>query len=153
MNAEPLLRRATTADADPVADVYLRARHHSAPDILPLAHPDDQVRDWIRALLTEQEVWLALADDDTLLGLMVLDGDWVDERYLDPTHTGNGIGTRLLNLAKQQRPDGLQLWTFESNVRAQRFYERRGFTVAERTDGGGNEEHAPDLRYVWHPSQ
>jgi len=43
------------------------------------------------------------------------------------------------------------LWTFVSNVRAQRFYERHGFTVAERTDGSGNEEKAPDLRYVWRP--
>jgi hypothetical protein len=37
VNAEPLLRRATDADADAVADVYLRARHHAVPDIPPLA--------------------------------------------------------------------------------------------------------------------
>lgn len=153
MNDEPLLRRATDADAAPVADVYLRARHHAVPDIPPLAHPDDGVRDWIRGVLSEQEVWLALSADGAFLGLMVLDGDWLDQLYLDPAHTGNGIGTRLLDLAKQRRPEGLQLWTFESNIRAQRFYERHGFTVAERTDGSGNEEHAPDLRYVWRAGQ
>ena len=36
-----------------------------------------------------------------------------------------------------------------SNERAQRFYERNGFREVERTDGSGNEEHAPAIQYVW----
>ena len=103
-------------------------------------------------VLDEQEAWLAVADDGTLLGLMVLDGDWVEQLYMDPARTGRGLGTRFVELAKQRKPGGLQLWTFVSNVRAQWFYERHGFTVEERTDGSGNEEKAPDLRYVWRPS-
>jgi hypothetical protein len=55
---------------------------------------------------------------------------------------------RFVELAKRRRPGGLQLWTFVSNVRAQRFYRRHGFTVEERTAGSSNEEKAPDLRYV-----
>jgi hypothetical protein len=39
----------------------------------------------------------------------------------------------------------------DSNVRAQQFYERHGFIVQERTNGSGNQERAPDLRYVWLP--
>jgi GNAT superfamily N-acetyltransferase len=132
-----------------VADVYLRARHHAVPDIPPLVHADDEVRDWIGGVLRDQEVWLAWAGDGGLLALMVLDGDWIEQLYVDPPRTGNGLGARLLDLAKRQRPEGLQLWTFESNTRARRFYERHGFAVAERTDGSGNEERAPDLRYVW----
>jgi len=90
--------------------------------------------------------------DLLIIGLMVLAEGWLEQLYLDPAETGNGLGARLLDLAKQRRPGGLQLWTFESNVRARRFYERHGFTVEERTDGSGNEEHAPDLRYVWRSS-
>jgi GNAT superfamily N-acetyltransferase len=152
MNAEPQLRRGTGADADVAAEVYLRARHHAVPEIPPLAHPDDEVRHWMHRVLDEQEAWLAVADDGTLLGLMVLDGDWVEQLYMDPAWTGRGLGTRFVELAKQRRPGGLQLWTFVSNVRAQRFYERHGFAVEERTDGSGNEEKAPDLRYAWRPS-
>jgi GNAT superfamily N-acetyltransferase len=144
-----LLRQGTDADAEAVADLYLRARHHAEPQIPPMVHPEDEVRDWIRGALEEQEVWLACTGDGTLLGLMMLDGDWIEQLYVDPDRTGNGFGARLLDLAKQRRPDGLQLWTFESNTGARRFYERHGFAVAERTDGSGNEEHAPDLRYVW----
>jgi GNAT superfamily N-acetyltransferase len=106
----------------------------------------------MRGVLDNQEVWLAFADHGALLGLLVLDGDWVEQLYIDPAWTGRGLGTHLLELGKQRRPGGLQLWTFVSNVRAQRFDERNGFAVEERTDGSGNEEHAPDLRYVWRPS-
>lgn len=149
MNPQPQLRRGTSADAKSAAKVYLRARRHAVPEIPPLVHSEDEVGRWMQRVLDEQETWLAVADDGRLLGLMVLDGDWVEQLYLDPDWTGRGLGTRFVELAKQRRPDGLQLWTFESNVRAQRFYERHGFSAEERTDGSGNEEQAPDLKYVW----
>ena len=44
---------------------------------------------------------------------------------------------------------GLQLWTFQVNEAARRFYERQGFVAAESTDGSGNEERSPDVRYTW----
>jgi GNAT superfamily N-acetyltransferase len=145
------LRRGTGADADDAAELYLRARHRAVPQIPPLVHSDDDVRQWMRGVLAEREVWLACASGGALLGLMVLDGGWLDQLYLDPGWTGRGLGARLVELAKQRRPDGLQLWTFDSNVRAQRFYERHGFTAEERTDGSGNEERSPDVRYAWRP--
>jgi ribosomal protein S18 acetylase RimI-like enzyme len=66
-----------------------------------------------------------------------------------PGWTGRGLGSRLVELAKARRPTGLQLWTFTANIRAQRFYERHGFVLAETTSGSGNEEQAPDSRFVW----
>ena len=83
-----------------------------------------------------------------LVGLLVLDGDWVDQLYVEPALTGRGIGTKLLVLAKRERSGGLRLRTFASNLGAQRFYERHGFAEADRTDGD-NEEGAPDILYVW----
>jgi GNAT superfamily N-acetyltransferase len=55
-------------------------------------------------------------------------------------------------VAKEQRPAGLELWTFQVNESARRFYERHGFTEVEHTDGAGNEEREPDVRYAWRPS-
>jgi ribosomal protein S18 acetylase RimI-like enzyme len=63
--------------------------------------------------------------------------------------TGCGIGGALLGFAKRERPHGLRLWTFASNQRAQRFYERHGFVATRRTDGRSNEEGEPDSLYVW----
>ena len=94
------------ADANLAAEVYLRAPRHAVPEIPPLAHPDDEVRQWMHRVLDEQEAWLAVADDGTLLGLMVLDSDWVEQLYMDPVWTGRGLGTRFVELAKQRRPGG-----------------------------------------------
>ena len=82
-----------------------------------------------------------------VLGILVLDGEWVDQLYVDPDLTGRGIGADLLAVAKRERPDGLRLWTFASNTGAQRFYERHGFIAVRRTDGRDNEERAPDILY------
>jgi len=45
-------------------------------------------------------------------------------------------------------PAGCRLWAFQRNQRARVFYEHRGFVAAEFTDGAGNEEREPDMRYV-----
>jgi GNAT superfamily N-acetyltransferase len=84
-----------------------------------------------------------------VVGILVLDGQWLDQLYVEPTLTGHGIGRGLVELAKRERPQGLQLWTFESNAGARRFYERLGFVEQRRTDGRDNEEGAPDMLYLW----
>jgi putative acetyltransferase len=38
---------------------------------------------------------------------------------------------------------------FQANERARRFYEKRGCVPVEFTDGSGNEEKTPDVRYRW----
>jgi GNAT superfamily N-acetyltransferase len=144
---ELTLRRGTDSDAGPLAELYLRARRAAVPIIPMTAHTDDEVRAWIAELVIPRtEVWVA--ESDGLVGLLVLDDDWVDQLYVDPERTGQGIGTRLIELAKHRRPGGLRLWTFESNTGAQRFYERHHFTATDRTEGD-NEEGAPDILYVW----
>ncbi|MGC7101991.1 GNAT family N-acetyltransferase [Amycolatopsis lurida] len=54
-------------------------------------------------------------------------------------------------LAKQQRPDGLELRTFQVNEPALRFYRRHGFTEVVWSDGSDNEESEPDVKLIWSP--
>ena len=143
------IRAASAADAPAVAELLLRARRAAVPAIPPLVHDDDDVRRWTgEVLLASREVWLADEQDGTLVGVLALAGDQVDQLYLEPTHTGRGIGALLLEHAKTRRPDGLDLWAFQSNTGARRFYERHGFVAVATTDGD-NEEGAPDVRYRW----
>ena len=68
-----------------------------------------------------------------------------------PDAQSRGAGTALLERVKAERPDGFELWVFQRNDGALRFYERHGLRLVERTDGSGNEEREPDARYEWVP--
>jgi len=146
---DPATRRAGPDDAQAVADLLIRARR-AAPAITAAVHSDAEIHQWIATVvLAEREVWLLEEAGGGPLAVLVLDGGWVDQLYVEPASTGGGLGSHLIALANSRRPDGLQLWTFATNTGAQRFYLRHGFTVAETTDGSGNEEKAPDVRFVW----
>jgi GNAT superfamily N-acetyltransferase len=146
-------RRAGPKDALAVADVLIRSRAAAAGAIPPAVHSDAEVREWVSSVVVpEREVWLMADNSGQPLAVLVLDDGWIDQLYVQHACTGRGLGSQLVELAKSRRPQGLQLWTFASNTGAQRFYLRHGFTVAEATDGSGNEEKAPDIRFVWTPA-
>ena len=145
-----VIRRATAADASATADVYLRSFAAALPTVVR-PRSDDEVRAYIRdVVVPARETWVADAEG-RVVGLMVLAEGLLSQPYLDPDWRGRGIGDRFVALAKERSPQGLSLWTFLVNKPAHRFYERHGFVEAERTDGSGNEEREPDVRYVWRP--
>ncbi|MFE7750940.1 GNAT family N-acetyltransferase [Streptomyces sp. NPDC057428] len=151
-SADLVFRRADDSDAAGIADVWLRSFTAALPTVRR-AHGDDEVRDWFSHVVVPQyETWVAVADV-SVVGLLVLDGEELEQLYLNPSWRGRGIGDRFMDLAKQQRPDGLGLWTFQVNGPARRFYERHGFIAVEHTDGLRNEEHEPDVRYSWKPQE
>lgn len=92
-------------------------------------------------------MWVA-EDQANVIGMMSVGDGWIDQLYVDPSHFGRGTGSKLLAFAKRLHPEGLDLWTFQSNVRARRFYEANGFRPVEETSGD-NEEGAPDVHYRW----
>ncbi|GAA4919823.1 GNAT family N-acetyltransferase [Streptomonospora salina] len=144
------VRRAVGTDAAAVAGGWLRSFAAALPTV-DRAHTDEQVRSWIREIVVPgQETWAATVAG-SVVAMMVLDGQDLAQLYLDPRWQGRGIGGRLVRLAQQRRPAGLALWTFQVNESARRFYERHGFVAAERTDGRGNAEREPDIRYSWRP--
>lgn len=145
-----VVRRAAPADASDISGVWLRSFAAALPSVTR-PHSEQRVHAWIRDIvLPTQETWVATVEE-TVVGMMVIEGGDIDQLYLDPDHRGCGIGDRLLDLAKSRRPGGLSLWTFQVNGPARRFYERHGFVPVEKTDGRGNEENEPDVRYSWHP--
>ena len=165
--ADMHIRPAVDADAPAIATVLLRARSAAvAVGAMPAAvHPaSDMLRHVREDLLARREVWVAeaaiasapdtaapAADAAEVVAVMSLDEEWLDDLYVAPEHAGHGVGSALLQLAKALRPNGFDLWVFEVNAPARRFYERHGLVQLERTDGSGNDERAPDCRYGWRP--
>ena len=112
-------------------------------------HADAEVERWFaEQVMPSRDVWVAEQDGECV-GVLVLDEAWLDHLYVLPDRCGQGIGSLLLEAARALRPGGFDLWVFESNTGAQRFYERHGLVVVERTDGSANAERAPDVRYRW----
>lgn len=129
----------------------LYERSFATLDYLPRLHTLAEYEAFMSRHIRADDVWV-WEEDGAILGFMVLRPDELFLLYLEPTATGRGIGTRLLEHAKRERPDGFTLWTFQQNGGARRFYERHGLEAVELTDGSGNEERTPDVRYAWKPS-
>ena len=148
--ADFTIRRAGSGDGAALGDVWLASWR--ATFDFPPSHPDDDVRRWIATeLLSSRETWVATDPDGRVVAMMALSDTMIDQLYVVPDRIGMGIGRRLIDLAKDRRPDGIDLYCFVANGRARRFYEDHGFVEVARGDGSGNSEGQPDIRYAWRP--
>ena len=145
------IRRANPDDADAAAAVFTASRRDAGAAIPPSVHMPEEDRWFVgEVLIGERETWIAV-EGERVLGLLTLHDDFVDQLYIASSAQRSGLGARFIELAKQLRPEGLQLWAFVTNEPAQAFYAKHGFVEAERTDGSSNEERSPDIRFVWGP--
>ena len=143
------LRPATPEDAAEIA-LLLRRTLSAALPYLPVLHTPEEDRAFIAGhVLPTCTVWVAVSD--RIVGFIAFRKGWIDHLYVDVGHHGRGIGSALLEKALAAEA-ALQLWAFQRNTEALRFYQRRGFRIAERTDGAGNEEREPDARLAWRRS-
>ena len=143
----PVIRHATQDDVHAIAELYERA--FATLTFLPVLHTIDEHRAWFARVLVDKEVWVW--DEDGVRGFSALGNGQLMYLYLDVGWTGRGIGSTLLDHAKERMPGGFSLWTFQANEGARRFYERHGLRPAELGAGSGNEEGMPDVRYEWRP--
>jgi GNAT superfamily N-acetyltransferase len=142
------LRLAGISDAGAIAGVHIVARREAMP-WLPVLHTDAETRDWVTTIvLPNQEVWVAEIDGQ-VAGYAARDAAELNALYVLPGYQGRGVGSALLDRAKDRSPGELWLWTFQRNAPARRFYERHGFAAIALTNGAGNEEREPDVRYRW----
>ncbi len=147
-----LLRPATPADAEAVAEVYLASRKAYIA-FAPLAHTNDHVRQWIAGLLIPSGAVTLAMNGAQVVGMMATSQQeghgWIDHLYVAPAFVGAGIGASLLAHAKAGLGSPLRLYTFQANAGARRFYERHGFKAIAFSDGQDNEEKCPDVLYQW----
>jgi GNAT superfamily N-acetyltransferase len=136
---------------DAAAVVHRAAFDQVLPWLTGLHTPEEDRQFFRTRLFRACEVWGA-ADGKELAGIIAFREGWIDQLYVLPTAQRRGIGTELLDVAKAKFAR-LQLWTFQRNAQARRFYEARGFVLVEETDGAGNEEREPDARYLWSRSE
>ena len=143
-----VLRPAKMADAEEIARIMRAAR--LSFDWMPDIHTPEEDRGFVRGhLLPHQSVTVAQASG-CVVGFIAVHKDWVEQLYLDPAYTGRGIGSLLLDTAIADMPV-VNLFCFQANTGARRFYERHGFVAEIFSDGATNDEKLPDIHYVRRP--
>jgi GNAT superfamily N-acetyltransferase len=144
-----ILRPAVAEDAPAIAVILGTCFRVSLPFLPELHTPEEDLAYVSGKLMAEDAVWVAEVEG-AVVGYVGFRDDWIDHLYIHPDRQGQGIGPVLLAKALA---DGRakQLWAFQQNTRGRRFYEARGFHAVEFTDGEGNEEETPDVRYLWTP--
>jgi GNAT superfamily N-acetyltransferase len=144
------VRRATASDADEIANVYYAS--FRLLTFLPMLHTLEEYR-WFVSNVTMNECEVTVAEDESgIVAFLARREEEVRLLYTRPDRIGMGAGTQLIDAAKVSDVDALELWCFQANARARRFYEARGFHSIRFTDGADNEEQMPDIRYRWERS-
>ena len=141
------LRQATVADADAIAAVL--SASFRLLTFLPMLHAAAEYRSFIADVILRDCEVIVAEDDSGIVSFLARQGEEVRLLYTRPDRIGRGAGTQLIEAAKQGGVDALELWCFQANTRARRFYEARGFRAIRFTDGAANEEKTPDVRYRW----
>jgi ribosomal protein S18 acetylase RimI-like enzyme len=144
------IRRARPEDLDAAVGVWERARWDAQQpwleERMKYSH-EGNLRHFRDVVMHENEVWLAV-EDDAVVGLLALGEHKVDQLHVEPRCQGRGVGTALLDRAKQLSPEGLTLFTHQRNDRARAFYERRGFRAVQ-FGVSPPPESEPGVKYAW----
>lgn len=141
------IRLMTSPDAAQVAEFY----HDIRLDTVPVVHTPAEIAEWLVVTRIARGSSYVLERGPEVVGWVdVTPGD-LDQLYLRRGATGQGFGKLLLDFAKGLSPGGLELFTFQVNMGARRFYAREGFVEVYWGDGSGNEEGHPDVKMVWTP--
>lgn len=142
------LRPALPGDAAATGEIlYGFARD---TDWMPLLHSPSETEMFCGVMIARGWVTVAVLHG-RVAGFIARDGGEICSLYLAPAAQRQGLGARLLQQA-QHSAEQLELWTFQANTGARRFYERHGFRETLRTDGSRNDERLPDIRYEWRRS-
>lgn len=141
------VRQLAHGDMEAAARVHRASFDERLPWLAGLHTPEEDRWFFGEVVFAACEAWGAF-EAGMLTGFIAFRPGWVEQLYVIPAAQGRGAGGALLAIA-QDRHGELNLWTFQRNVAARRFYEKRGFVAVELTDGSRNEEKEPDVRYLW----
>ncbi|AGA68235.1 acetyltransferase (GNAT) family protein [Desulfitobacterium dichloroeliminans LMG P-21439] len=76
--------------------------------------------------LPAAETWVA-EESGNLIGFISLLENFIGALFVIPTKQGKGVGTKLTELAKQEK-EHLNVGVYNKNIDAKRFYIKSGFT-------------------------
>ena len=114
---------------------------------IPLIHNVEERADYGRWLLEHTSVTM-IHNSIGVVGFLALEKHIIQALYIKKDFQGFGFGQAAIKFAQKQFEE-LRLWVFQSNIGAQKFYQRLGFQIVEKSDGEDNDYRLPDIFYCW----
>ena len=114
---------------------------------IPLVHNVEERADYGRWLLEHTNVTM-IHNSSGVVGFLALEKHIIQALYIKKDFQGFGFGQAAIKFAQKQFKE-LRLWVFQSNIGAQKFYQRLGFQIVEKSDGEDNDYRLPDIFYCW----
>jgi putative acetyltransferase len=135
------LRDARATEATLLAELQERASVAAFPHVFPperFPFPRRAVHErWVQALADPAASVLVAERAEEPVGVAVVRAGWLDGLYVVPEWWGKGVAPELhdrgLEIVRDLASAQIHLWVLEENVRARRFYERRGWRENGRT--------------------
>lgn len=128
------LRAATDRDVEAVADVWHRGWADGHAGHVPMGLHAHRTLSHFRDLVPSRIPLTTVAvAGDTVIGFVTVHDDEVEQVYVDASARGSGTAASLLDRGEHvvgERYDRAWLAVVAGNVRARRFYERRGWVDA-----------------------
>ena len=114
---------------------------------IPLVHNVAERADYGCWLLEHTSVTM-IHNSSGVVGFLALEKHIIQALYIKKDFQGFGFGQAAIKFAQKQFKE-LRLWVFQSNIGAQKFYQRLGFQIVEKSDGEDNDYRLPDIFYCW----
>jgi GNAT superfamily N-acetyltransferase len=153
----PTLRPATADDMGRVADIWHTAWHVAHPGHVPAGLTAARTLESFheRTPLRVADTTVAEVDAE-IVGFIMINGDEVEQVFVDPASHGSGVASLLLDQAERQVAaaghDEAWLAVVVGNARARAFYEKRGWRDGGdepyEVVAGGTTYVSPCRRYV-----
>jgi ribosomal protein S18 acetylase RimI-like enzyme len=114
-------------------------RVHTHEDVLKHYQDDEKIK----------RNTLVAVDGSRVRGFVTLTRDgFITALHVEAASRNQGIGGLLLARVKRELSPEINLYSFEANGDARRFFARHGFVEINRTTGD-NEENLPDILMEW----
>lgn len=129
-----MIRKATTDDLSRIAEILVFVKRMK---FRPIFQDDEYSFCELQVLPVARQYRapnvldnILVYDDGIVKGLIHIEGAEIKELYVDWFFQGQGVGSALIEYAKQHYPV-TYLWAIEKNADAIRFYEAHGFHVTD----------------------
>lgn len=139
------IRKAEARDASRLAEILIftkRIHYRSIFNDDKVSFGEMQVLPLAQEYLSDKKklenIWVY--DDEFVKGMIHIEGELIQELYIDSFFQHKGIGARLIEFAIHSR-DAKCLWVLEKNHSAVKFYQAHGFAATgERKLQPGTQE-------------